>query len=1441
MRLNTRSFPALAAYLFLVIPGASAGQTPAAAGPDLNIALTHTSSFLRGQTNAVYLIRVTNSGGGATSGTISVVESMPSGIAITTMSGPGWTCVANTCTRSDSFAPGQMLPAISVLAAVGAGAPDPVSNLVTVSGGGDSNIADNLATDVTSIASEGRLYGLASTNNTNLPLNFVPPGLTDAVALAVSEREALVLRKDGTVVQWDYYGRDTPSEAKALTGVVAIAMGDLTCYALKGDGTVAAWSRYGTLAIPGGLSNIVSIAASSTAAVAVRADGTLAAVSVGSNPLVTFPAGLANVVQVSLGINIAVALDSTGQVTSWGGAAALPVPTEKLSRVLAAANGTGAGIRPDGTVVVWQTATSGDLAAVPSGLGGVVALAGTSYLIALKADGTARGWGTQPYFRPDQANGLAHTRAVAGSTSYAIAILTTPLITISFDGTAQAVDLSSPYTSTRPAITVDGVSRTLPFSIQVPPDSTHAISTAAAQPGGAQNTQYYFNAWSDGGAASHTITTGTADAVYTATFKTKFRLIISSGAGGTASPATALYDAGASVLVRATPSNGYLFSNFSYDSLGTDATNPLRVVMNASHNLTANFQAQANATVRLSLKPLHHLILGQQNAAYVARVVNEGPTAQSGVQVRFDSSRTASMTGAGWACAENICSRSDSLAPGQAYPAILIVSQLPSFTSGSEAVGLSIPSVCPGCGVRSSEPVYTNTNSVVGWGAGQAGQITAPAGLMNIVDVTAGLAHTAALLGDGKVVAWGDNSKSQTQVPANLSTAVAFAAGGYHTLALVSDGRVVAWGDNSSGQATVPTSLPTVIAVAAGQLHSLALTSDGSVVAWGANGSGQATVPAAVRDAVAIAAGGDHSLAVLRDGTVVAWGSNADGESSVPANLQGAVSVSAGASFSATLLDDGTPVVWGNNPASILNGMPAGLTDIRTLSAGTAHALALQWDGTLVAWGGNTSGQTSLPAGLAGITAIAAGGQHSEAVLSGPPRISIFLNTQPAGGSFSVDGVAYTGSQVLQLTIGQPHVVTTSSVPTLVDPGTQLIYQSWDGGYRGLTRTITPTQNATYYINYGARYKLTTTAYPSSDGSVAVSPASADGWYDGYQQVQITGVPAPGHRFTGFSGALSGATNPQLLSIQSPLAVTANFAIYDPYPSVVSLAPASGSGAAAAFSATYSAGLGYRDLAWVQLLLAAAPDGGGKPYCFLHYDVQGDRFWVYGDGGFFQGPVQPGAASALLQNQLCGLNTKTSTVAKSGNTLTFNARVAFKAAAGLNVYLRAQTLSQFDTGWVQRGTWNTSAAPLGTMSVQPGSGSNGAQTFTLLYPDPVGYEDTTAGWSQFLIAASPDGGGKPFCFVHYDKAGNGLWMYSSDVGFFLGPVSPGTASNALDSSACSINPALSGVTHPSGTVIVYVPVTLKAPMSGAKNLYQRTLDPLSRDSGWVKTGAWSVP
>ena len=250
-----------------------------------------------------------------------------------------------------------------------------------------------------------------------------------------------------------------------------------------------------------------------------------------------------------------------------------------------------------------------------------------------------------------------------------------------------------------------------------------------------------------------------------------------------------------------------------------------------------------------------------------------------------------------------------------------------------------------------------------------------------------------------------------------------------------------AFGDNASGQlgdnSTTDRSSPIAISalgtptqLAAGGLHSLALMAGGTVKAWGENADGQIgnnsstdqKTPLAVSGmtgAIALGAGGGHSLAVLADGTVRSWGRNANGQlgngsttlSRVPVTVSGLGSVSAasgGTAHTLALKSDGTAWAWGlrtNGRLGVGAGtgnqttpvQVSGLTSVRAVAAGGAHSLALKADGTVWAFGFNLSGQlgdnttterlapvqVKDPAGtgfLAGVVAIAAGGDHSLAL-----------------------------------------------------------------------------------------------------------------------------------------------------------------------------------------------------------------------------------------------------------------------------------------------------------------------------------------------------------------------------------------------------------------------------------------------------------------------------
>ncbi|MCG3208154.1 MAG: hypothetical protein FOGNACKC_01756 [Anaerolineae bacterium] len=279
--------------------------------------------------------------------------------------------------------------------------------------------------------------------------------------------------------------------------------------------------------------------------------------------------------------------------------------------------------------------------------------------------------------------------------------------------------------------------------------------------------------------------------------------------------------------------------------------------------------------------------------------------------------------------------------------------------------------------------------SVVGWGVDWYGQITPPAGLSDVVAISAGGeylsgGHSLALKSDGTVVGWGYDFFGQATPPAGLGDVVAISAGAYHNLALKADGTVIGWGRNDAGQATPPAGLSNVVAISAGYAHSLALKSDGTVVAWGDNSNGQAAPPAGLGNVVAIAAGYVHSLALKSDGTVVGWGDSFGyGAETPPAGLSNVVAISAGEVHSLALKSDGTVVGWGYNDDGRATP-PAGLGDVVAIAVGNAHNLALKSDGTVVAWGNDDFGQATPPTGLSDVTAIAAGGVHSLAVQCAP-------------------------------------------------------------------------------------------------------------------------------------------------------------------------------------------------------------------------------------------------------------------------------------------------------------------------------------------------------------------------------------------------------------------------------------------------------------------------
>ena len=115
----------------------------------LSITKTHSGNFFQGQANATYTVTVSNVGGAATSGTVTVTETVPAGMVLVSMSGTGWSCASNACNRSDALPAANSYAPITVTVNVNGNAGSPQVNQVSVSGGGSAAANASDSTTIT--------------------------------------------------------------------------------------------------------------------------------------------------------------------------------------------------------------------------------------------------------------------------------------------------------------------------------------------------------------------------------------------------------------------------------------------------------------------------------------------------------------------------------------------------------------------------------------------------------------------------------------------------------------------------------------------------------------------------------------------------------------------------------------------------------------------------------------------------------------------------------------------------------------------------------------------------------------------------------------------------------------------------------------------------------------------------------------------------------------------------------------------------------------------------------------------------------------------------------------------------------------------------------------------------------------------------------------------
>ena len=153
---------------------------PAGTPPALSVSKAHSGNFAQGQQNANYTITVSNGpAAGPTSGTVTVTDAVPAGLALVSMAGTGWSCAANSCTRSDVLNGAASYPPVIVTVNVAQNASSPQVNQASVSGGGSP--AAN-ASDSTTITILGRL----SLNRSRLNFGYTNVLITSTQTVLVN-------------------------------------------------------------------------------------------------------------------------------------------------------------------------------------------------------------------------------------------------------------------------------------------------------------------------------------------------------------------------------------------------------------------------------------------------------------------------------------------------------------------------------------------------------------------------------------------------------------------------------------------------------------------------------------------------------------------------------------------------------------------------------------------------------------------------------------------------------------------------------------------------------------------------------------------------------------------------------------------------------------------------------------------------------------------------------------------------------------------------------------------------------------------------------------------------------------------------------------------------------------------------------------------------------
>jgi uncharacterized repeat protein (TIGR01451 family) len=226
----------------------SSSATTTIMAPDLTIAKTHAGNFTVG-TNGTYTITVANQPGSlATSGVITVTDSLPAGLGFVSATGTGWACAfaapTVTCTSNAAIAPGTSANPITLVVSVASTAVPAVTNFATVSGGGEPAglNGNNTASDNTIVVSVAVNTFAPDNAQTGMPgstlfyAHTFTAGSAGSVAFSTTSAQSPVVAGWSQAIYQDANCNGTLDGAEGATpiaGPIAVAAGASVCIIVR--------------------------------------------------------------------------------------------------------------------------------------------------------------------------------------------------------------------------------------------------------------------------------------------------------------------------------------------------------------------------------------------------------------------------------------------------------------------------------------------------------------------------------------------------------------------------------------------------------------------------------------------------------------------------------------------------------------------------------------------------------------------------------------------------------------------------------------------------------------------------------------------------------------------------------------------------------------------------------------------------------------------------------------------------------------------------------------------------------------------------------------------------------------------------------------------------------------------------------------------------------